>query len=196
MTDTDVLMVRLGMLKAEIAARDWARTEFEFDRVLSAAMKLAGTRGRAYDPPAPPPGWVRSGHAKCPDPPEGCGAFTSQRGGKGEAIIWHAPGCPLEATGKLASIPGRGTYSVPIDLDISPAAPGPPWQWPAEAVTAGGQALEEYMPEPDINQAEREVPARKVLDAAADASPWVLNPAADFPAIPYVPRPADPAEEE
>jgi hypothetical protein len=50
-TGTDaVLMVRLDCLKRAIEARDWPTVEFEYDRVLSAAAKLTGTRGRPYDP--------------------------------------------------------------------------------------------------------------------------------------------------
>lgn len=39
--------------------------------------------------------WVKSSHAKCPDPPEGCGAYTEQWEGKGEARLRHGENCPL-----------------------------------------------------------------------------------------------------
>ena len=46
--------------------------------------------------PCQPTGlWVRSSHGKCLDPPEGCGAFTQQWQGRGEAILHHLPGCPV-----------------------------------------------------------------------------------------------------
>lgn len=40
-------------------------------------------------------GWVRSHHAKCLNPPEGCGEYTSQWNGRGPAVIHHAPDCPI-----------------------------------------------------------------------------------------------------
>ena len=49
----DVLDVRLDCLARAIKARDWPSVEFEFDRVASQAAKLAGTRGRGYDPAVP-----------------------------------------------------------------------------------------------------------------------------------------------
>lgn len=41
-----VLLVRLDTLKATIESRDWDAVEFQFDRVLSQAQKMAGTRDR------------------------------------------------------------------------------------------------------------------------------------------------------
>jgi hypothetical protein len=40
-------------------------------------------------------GWVRSGHAKCPAPPNGCGRYAEQWQGKGPAVLRHNPGCPV-----------------------------------------------------------------------------------------------------
>ena len=41
--------------------------------------------------------WTVSGHAKCLEPPEGCGARTVQWEGKGQALLFHGAGCPIEA---------------------------------------------------------------------------------------------------
>jgi hypothetical protein len=44
-----VLLRRLDELKAAIDARSWDDVEREYDRVLSAAQRGAGTRERPYD---------------------------------------------------------------------------------------------------------------------------------------------------
>jgi hypothetical protein len=44
-----VLLARLDALAGAIRARDWGETECQYDRVLSQATKLAGTRSRHYD---------------------------------------------------------------------------------------------------------------------------------------------------
>lgn len=44
-----VLMIRLDALKDAITARDQEQIEFQFDRVLSSASKISGTRDREVD---------------------------------------------------------------------------------------------------------------------------------------------------
>ena len=51
--DLMVLMTRLETLQRAITARDWDGTEFQYDRVLSLAGKMAGTRGRPGDAEKP-----------------------------------------------------------------------------------------------------------------------------------------------
>lgn len=48
-----VLSTRMEALKRAIESRDWDKTEFEYDRVLSQMLKMSGERGRAYDNPRP-----------------------------------------------------------------------------------------------------------------------------------------------
>lgn len=49
----DILATRLEALKGAIDSQDWEQVKFQYDRVLSQASRMAGTRGRAYDVPLP-----------------------------------------------------------------------------------------------------------------------------------------------
>jgi len=77
----DMLEVRLDCLKRAITGRDWAAVEWEFDRVASQAAKLAGTRGRGYDPDAPSYAAIR--HAGSTERGHG------DRCHCGRPAIWH-----------------------------------------------------------------------------------------------------------
>lgn len=44
-----VLLVRMGTLKQAIESRQWGEVEFQFDRVMSVAQKMDGTRNRPGD---------------------------------------------------------------------------------------------------------------------------------------------------